>query len=159
MFKGGFDSSAFDRALDRMEETFERPTDFTREPVTDWIAEVEREQFDTQGAAGRGGEWQQLAPGTVHLSFGPRRGGILQRTGATRDRLTRPDSLRDLIEVSGDRITFRLPAPASFHQRGTDRMPAREVFAPSDGQKQDLKERVRKSAVEQMRKQGLPVKG
>jgi hypothetical protein len=154
----GLNLAAFERALDRIESAFERPTDFTREPFVDWLAETETEQFDTAGAAGIGGTWQPLAPGTVSLSFGPRRGGILERSGAMRDRLTRPDSLRDLIEVSADRITFRLPAPASLHQRGTSRMPAREVYAPSESQKQELKGRVKKGAVEEMRRRGINVK-
>jgi hypothetical protein len=152
------DFSAFERALDKLESTFERPTDFTHQPVEDWIVEVEREQFATQGAAGASGSWQPLAPGSVSPSFGPRRGGILERTGAMRDLLTRPDSLRDLMEVSGDRITFRLPEPASFHQHGTSRMPAREVFAPTEGRKRDLGPRVKKAATDEMRRRGVRVK-
>lgn len=157
----GFDAQrgvgAFERAVGRIEATFERPTDFTREPFVDWLAVTEREQFATQGAAGKGGRWQPRARSTLkRKAAGPR---VLERTGAMRDMLTRPASLRGLVEVSGDRIIFRLPEPANFHQRGTTRMPAREVYAPSEGQKQDLKGRVKKAAGEEMRRRGFNVKG
>jgi hypothetical protein len=156
----GVNFGALERAFGQMESTFDKPGEMLRETVTEWLADTEREQFDTEGAAGLGGPWQPLAPGTVRLKisegYSPR---PLERTGATWRALTSVNSLREMIEVSGDRITFRLPEPASYHQRGAGRLPVREVYSPSESQKQDLKARVKKAADEEMRRRGLPVKG
>jgi hypothetical protein len=152
--------SAIERAIEQMGSAFERPAELARPAVEEWIAETEREQFDTEGAAGASGPWEPLAAKTVRLKsaegYSPR---ILERTGATRGALTSLDGVRNLIEVSGDKIIFRLPAPASYHQRGTGTMPAREVFAPSESQKARLRERLRNTAVAELRRRGLPVKG
>jgi hypothetical protein len=154
------DMSAIERAIEQMGGAFERPAELARPAVEEWIAETEREQFDTEGAAGASGPWQPLALSTAYRKaaegHGPR---ILERTGAMREVLTSLDGIRGLVEASGDKITFRLPAPASYHQRGTDRMPAREVFAPSEDQKARLRARLQKTAAEELRRRKLPVKG
>jgi hypothetical protein len=156
----GVNFGALERAFGQMESAFEHPGELMREPVTEWVADVEREQFDSEGAAGASGLWQPDKPQTIRLKISEGYSTrTLERTGATRARLTSVDSLRELIEVSGDRITFRLPAPASYHQRGTATIPAREVYSPSEWQKRDLKARVKKAATEEMRRRGLPVKG
>jgi hypothetical protein len=152
--------SAIERAIEQMGGAFERPAELARPAVEEWIAETEREQFDTEGAAGASGPWEPLAAKTVRLKFAegysPR---ILERTGATRAALTSLGSIGELLEVAGDTITFRLPAPASYHQRGTGTMPAREVFAPSESQRARLRERLQSTAAGELRRRGLPVKG
>jgi hypothetical protein len=143
MDESRLDMSAIESAIARMEAAFERPAELVRPAVEQWIAETETEQFDTEGAAGSGGRWQSLTPGTVRLKitegYSPH---ILERTGATRAALTSLGSIGELLEVAGDKIIFRLPAPASYHQRGTGTMPAREVFAPSESQRARLRERL-----------------
>jgi hypothetical protein len=154
------DMSAIERAFDKMETAFGRGTEIARAPVEEWVAEVEREQFDTEGAAGASGPWQPLAPSTLKrkeaagLSL-----RIFDATGAMREALTSLDGIRGLVEVSGYRVIFRLPAPASYHQTGTGTFPARPVFDPSGSQTARLREKLQKAAAEELRRQGLPVKG
>ena len=160
----GFDGRrglrAFESALDRIESIFDRPTEFTREPFVSWLAETERRQFASQGGAGKGGRWQRLAPSTLRGKAAAGRSlRFLESTGATRELLTRAESRSGLIQVSGDRVVFRLPEPAAFHQRGGPRLPRREVYASSEGQRQDLKGRVKQAAVGRMRQDGINVKG
>jgi hypothetical protein len=160
MFESRFDASAFGRALDRIGTTFSRPAQIMRRPLEDWLAETGREQFATQGAAGRGGRWQPHAPATQRRKAIEGRGfRILERTGGMRDMLTRASNLRQLIEVTDDKIVFRLRPPATFHQTGTRRMPQRKVHDPSAEQVRRLGGRLRKEAVEQMRRHGIKVKG
>jgi hypothetical protein len=163
MSESRLDMGAIERAFDMMAATFGRGAEIARAPVEEWVAEVEREQFDTEGVAGASGRWSPLARSTVEQKtregYGSRR--ILERTGAMRAALTSLDSIRSLVEVSGDRIIFRLPTPASYHQVGDGRgtYPARPVFDPSGSQRARLRERLQKAAAEELRRQGLPVKG
>lgn len=160
MLESKFDFSAFSRAIDRIGSTFARPAEVIRRPVEDWLAETEREQFRTQGAAGASGRWQPLSPATLRRKVAEGRGPrILERTGAMQELLTNAGSLRQLIEVSGDKIIFRLPPPATFHQTGTRRMPRRQVYAPNAEQKRRLGEGLRREATERMQHEGVRVKG
>jgi hypothetical protein len=154
------DMSAIERAFDKMETAFGRGAGIARPPVEEWVAEVEREQFASEGRAGASGQWRELSAAYARRKALEGRGGrILERTGAMREALTRLDSIRGLIEVSGDRVIFRLPAPASYHQTGAGRVPVRPVFDPSGSQRARLREKLQKAAAEELRRQGLPVKG
>jgi hypothetical protein len=162
MAESRVDMSAIERAFDMMATTFERGAQIARAPVEEWVAEVEREQFDTEGAAGASGPWQPLSEAYARrkeaAGLSPR---ILDAKGAMRAALTSLDDIRGLVEVSGDRIIFRLPAPASYHQAGAPSigLPARPVFDPSGSQTARLREKLQKAAAEELRRQGLPVKG
>jgi hypothetical protein len=159
MFEARFDASRFFRALDNVGTTFARPAQVMRRPLEDWLVETERLQFATQGAAGRSGRWQPLAPATQRRRAIEGRGyRILENSGRMRALLTSAGGLRQLIEMTDDKIIFRLVAPATFHQTGTRRMPQRKVYDPSDEQKRRLGGRVKSAAVEEMKHKGLPIK-
>ena len=155
-----FDSRAFDRALDEFREKLHRPMDFMGRPAEDWFYQIEREQFATEGAAGASGTWPRVAPATARAKARDGRGTFptLQRSGTMMQALTRPGGLDSIIERTGDRIVFRLPSPAQFHQRGTRRMPQRKVVDPSPAQIERLDEAVTREAAEVVRDLGVRVK-
>lgn len=159
-FELKFDARAFESRVDELGSAFRRPTAFTERPFVDWLAEVEREQFRTEGGAGKSGRWQGLAPSTLRRKSAEGRGrSILVRKGAMRDRLTRPGGLRQLVEARDDTIIFRFSSPEQYHQRGTRRMPQRKVVDPSDAQVRQLGEDVKREAVEIVRGLGINTKG
>jgi hypothetical protein len=155
-----FDPRAFDRALDEFGKKLQRPTAFMARPAEEWFYQTEREQFDSQGGAGAAGTWPHLAASTVRAKERDGRGTFptLQRAGNLKNVLTGAGSLRQLIEVTDNKIVFYLPSPAGFHQRGTRKMPARKVVDPSPAQVERLGEKVRREAVEQVRSLGLKTK-
>lgn len=168
MFDMKFDSRAFDRALDDLGALCARPTAFMRRPAEEWLAETEREQFASEGAAGASGTWPHRAfprggnaRGAIPRSSAEsamRARPILQRSGNMMRVMTEVRSLRQLIEVTDKQIIFHLPSPAGFHQRGTRKMPARKVVDPSAAQIERLDEAVKREAAEAVRGLGVRVK-
>jgi hypothetical protein len=156
MFDAKVDLSGFNRAFDGFEKMLRRPTDFMQRPAVDWMAQTEREQFDSEGAAGRSGRWAPLAPSTQRAKALDRSGvKILQRTGTMMNQLTRTESLRQYVEVTDDKIIFHLPPPAGFHQSGTRKMPQRKVVDPSDAQIGRLNDAVRREVLPLVRNLGF----
>lgn len=148
MFEAKFDTRGFDRAFDGFEKMLRRPTSFIERPAVDWFAQTEREQFVSEGAAGRSGRWKELSPQTLRKRALERRGfRILERTGAMANAIT---SFRQAVEVTGDKIIFHLSSPAGFHQSGTQRMPQRKVVDPNDAQLSRLSEMVSREAAQQL---------
>jgi hypothetical protein len=159
MFEAKPDARAFDKALDEFGAKLKRQMDFMGGAVEEWFYRTEREQFATQGAAGRSGRWQPHAAATARRKAIEGRGfQLLVDRGGMRDALTGRGGLGSLIERSGDRIVFRLPQPAGFHQTGTRRMPARKVVDPSDAQVRRLGEDVGHEAAKMIRGLGIDTK-
>lgn len=160
MFEAKADLRAFDKALDEFTAKLRRPVDTFGRTFEDWFYQTGREQFDSQGAAGRSGRWQPLAAATARRKAIEGRGfQILVGRGTLQAALTQRGGLGSLIERSGDTITFRLPHPAGLHQSGTRRMPARKVVDPSDAQVQRLGEDVKREGVKMARELGIDTKG
>jgi hypothetical protein len=159
MFEMQFDSRTFDRALEEFAAKLKRPMDTFGRTVEDWFYRTEREQFDSQGAAGASGTWPRRSPATERGNAGRGTVPTLVRSGQMRDVLTRPGGLGMLIERTGDQIIFRLPRPAGFHQTGTRRMPQRKVVDPSESQVRRLGEEVARDAREMVRGLGIETKG
>lgn len=159
-FELKFNARAFERRVDELGSAFRRPTAFTEQPFVDWLAEVEREQFRTEGGAGRSGRWPRLSPATLRRkSAEGRDSSVLVGRGTMRDRLTSAGGLRQMMDVRDDTIVFRFSSPEQYHQRGTRRMPQRKVVHPSDAQVQRLGEDVKRAAVEIVRGLGIDTKG
>jgi|SRR3712207_5284441 len=159
MFEMRFNPRAFERRVDELGAAFRRPTDFTERPFREWLAETEREQFRTEGGAGRSGRWPRLSPATLRRKSAEGRGfSVLTARGAMRDRLTSAGGLRQMIEVREDTIVFRFPPPEQYHQRGTRHMPQRKVIDPSAAQVQRLGEDVKREAVKVVRGLGINTK-
>jgi hypothetical protein len=146
------------RALDGLEGLVRHPAPIVARVAPTWLAEVEIEQFGSRGAAGASGPWRTLAPSTLKakaLQGFP--SGILDRTGGVRKMMTRVESLRQMMRVGDDGISFSLPRVAALHQRGTRRMPQRKVVDPSRGQAGRFVDRVRAELVAGARGMGWGV--
>jgi hypothetical protein len=153
------DTSAFDKALDEFAAKLRRPVDTFGRTFEDWFYRTEREQFDSQGAAGRLGRWQPPSPATARRKAIEGRGfQLLVNRGQMRDALTRPGGLGSLVERTGDTVIFRLPSPAGFHQTGTRKMPQRKVVDPSERQVEGLGEDVKREAGKMTRGLGIKTK-
>lgn len=150
------DASSVIRALEGLEGIVRRPAPVVARVAPTWLAEVEAEQFGTQGAAGASGPWRPLAPSTVKARVA--RGGILDRTGGLRQAMTRAESLRQMMRTGDDGVSFSLPRVAALHQRGTRLMPRRKVVDPSAVQAGRFIDRVRSELVAEARGMGWDVK-
>lgn len=133
------------------------------EAVRDEFWEIEKEQFQSGGAAGASGKWKPLSPkyeaqkvnkyGTFALLA-----GTLIATEALYKSMTRQtgDSIVD-IQKDGIAIGTKLPY-AKYHQRGIGRLPQRKIIDFSEKQKTGMMKKVQRKILEVMRKDKIPVK-
>lgn len=112
-----------DRTLTRMADDLEdlRPV---WEVLADRFVIVERRQFDTEGAYGSGG-WTPLSPtyGAWKAAHYPGK-GILERSGALRESLTRRPFGVEVIEAKSMTIGSGIDYGA-YHQKGGGNLPQR----------------------------------
>jgi phage gpG-like protein len=134
----------FDRAFNRIQGHVEDLT-----PVWDKVEQafyrIEREQFDSEGAAGRGGKWAPLS--RPYAQQKADRYGVKPIERAS-DRLyaslTRKGGDTVLVK-SKDEFAIGTSLPyAKYQQQGTSKMPKRELISFSDGQRTDLMKEVQK---------------
>jgi phage gpG-like protein len=100
---------------------------------------IEKEQFQSEGSAGKSGKWKQLS--SPYKERKQRQYGdvpILTRTGRLYRSLTSSggDSVvekRPLEMVLGSKVPY-----AGYHQSGTGRMPKREPISVTPEQEQQL---------------------
>lgn len=116
------------------------------------IQRIEREQFASEGAKGRSGKWKPLSRAYAQRK-GKRYGAqpILRASGKLERSLTGETADTILIEEPlefgfGTRLFY-----AVFHQRGTSKMPAREVFSFSEQQRTDLMKGLQKGLLKVIR--------
>lgn len=104
----------------------------SKEELERKLAEIQAEQFATQGASGQSGPWKPLSPYTVRLKgFNT----ILVRTGALRDSFKR-GRLAPAITRKRAVFTSRVPY-GGLHQAGIG-VPKREVVSFTKEQRQQL---------------------
>lgn len=108
------------------------------EAVAKMLAEANRKNFDSEGAAGSLGRWAPLSPAyrawkDVHYPGKP----ILVRTGKLRDELTKvPLGVQTTTATSlkvGSDIAY-----GGYHQTGTARMPRRAPIALEETVRRDM---------------------
>ena len=138
----------FDRAFNRVGDHVSdlRPVWDKIEPV---FHKIEREQFDSEGAAGRSGKWEPLSRPYARQKaqkYGVQ--PILRATGRMERSLTGDTVDSILIKEKqefgiGTRLFY-----AAFHQTGTDRMPAREPISFSDAQRTEMTKEMQKGLLE-----------
>lgn len=138
----------FDRA-------FNRVTDHISDlrPVWDKIErtfyQIEREQFSSEGSAGRTGKWKPLT--RPYAKRKAQKYGvqpILRASGKMASSLTGKTSdtvlIKDPQEFGiGTRLFY-----AAFHQTGTNKMPAREPISFSDENRRTLQKEMQKGLLE-----------
>lgn len=129
--------------------------DFT--PVFEQISEnfkaIEREQFNTEG--GRVSNWTPLSEDyaewkSLHFPGKP----ILQASGALMASLTGGTNF--IKRITSSEMTIGSSDPkAIFHQRGTQKMPKREVIKLVEDDKRTWMKILQKAAVEAARREKL----
>jgi ATP phosphoribosyltransferase len=152
----------FDRVFKRTDLALSDLTEVWKE-VRDEFWQIEKEQLESEGSAGKGGKYKRLSnkyaaekakkyPGTR----------ILERTGAMYRAYTRKTS-DSIVDIDKDGITIgakgAVGARAALHQRGSGRLPKREVISFSERQKNRMMKRIQKTMLKEMRRQGVPVNG
>src|SRR3712207_9461665 len=105
MFEMRFNPRAFERRVDELGAAFRRPTDFTERPFREWLAGTDREQFRTEGGAGRSGRWPRLSPATLRRKSAEGRGfSALQARCVMRERPMRARGPFNGTEGGGGKI-------------------------------------------------------
>lgn len=134
----------FDRAFNRVGEHVSdlRPVwpEVTREMYT-----LMDEQFKSEGSKGRSGKWKKLSRNYEKQKARTHPGmPILQRTGRLERGLTSKTGDTVLIE-SKDEYGFGTSLfYAAYHQTGTNKMPAREIFSFSEDSRTKLTKAIQK---------------
>lgn len=151
MFRFSFEvqgKKEFDRAFNRVEEHIEdlRPV---WPHVSREMFSIMDEQFKSEGAKGRSGQWKKLSADYAKWkSLNYPGQPILQRSGRLVAALTNKTGDTVLIE---DKQEFGFGTSlfyAAFHQTGTSKMPAREIFSFSDESRTRLMKGVQKGLLE-----------
>lgn len=99
--------------------------------LTPALEQAEATQFDAQGTGPVAGAWAALSPSYAAWKEGVAPGmPTLEFSGLLRNALTSPAAPGARREASGDAFLFGTQGVpyASFHQTGTQRMPARPPF-------------------------------
>jgi phage gpG-like protein len=150
-------SVEFDRAFNRVEKEISdlRPLWDAAERE---FHRISREQFASEGAAGRGGKWPELSPAYKKrkLKRFPGR-KILQASGRMRG---------SLVGKTGDTVVVKEPKEFGigttlkypiYHQKGTNRMPARPPVNFSETQRVSLMKALQKELIKMIRADAKPL--
>lgn len=146
------------RAFNRVEEYI---SDFR--PLWPAVAQefyaIEREQFDSEGAAGASGKWAALSPAykkwkEIHFPGQP----ILRLTNALAESLTDLEASDAIFRPSADELVIGTKVPyATAHQRGSGFMPARPPISLNEAQKRRIQKAIQRGLVEFTRRAGFEV--
>jgi phage gpG-like protein len=159
---------AFSAAINGV-EVLNRAFNRIDEQITDlrsiWpaVAEVfykaEKDQFDTQGAAGASGKWAPLSQAykkfkEQHFPGEP----ILQREHSLVESLTSAEGLDSVFRPEPDQLTIGTRAPyARAHQEGRGRLPRRPVISLTETQKREMQKAIQIGLVRFARAAGFEV--
>lgn len=154
----GIDGQAeFNRVFKRFGATLSDLTEVWEEVKLEFW-EIEKEQFDSEGAAGASGKWKPLSPKYAARKiekYGDKL--ILQRTDALYKSMTGKTN-DTVLEIKKDSIAIGSSlARAKYHHRGGGRLPKREVISFSDAQKKRLQKRIQKKMVKLIKQAGAAV--
>jgi phage gpG-like protein len=108
--------------------------------VASEFRKIEKEQFDSQGSKGASGKWAPLKTGYAAIKsarYGQQ--PILQASKKLYRSLTSEGAEGAVYEESATELTLGTSIPyAGHHQKGTRKMPAREVISLTRDQQQRL---------------------
>lgn len=100
---------------------------------------VLKDQFGSEGAAGKAGKWKPLSPKYAKVKL--RKYGalpILQATGKLYRAMTSQGG-DSFVEKKAQEMTIGTKLPyAAFHQRGGKRLPQREIISLTDEQEKQI---------------------
>lgn len=112
----------------------------TWDAVASEFYKIEKEQFASEGAAGKSGKWKQLSPDYAKIKL--KRWGsvpILQASGETYRSLTSRGAAGSVLEKSAQELTIGTSIKkAGYHQRGNARLPQRKMIDFTDEQLKQL---------------------
>jgi phage gpG-like protein len=138
----------FDRSFNRVGE---HVSDLR--PVWDRVEKIfyriEEEQFKSEGSKGRSGKWKPLKPeyaGRKAIEYPGKL--VLERTGKLKSSLTGKTGDTVLIKEKQEFGFGTSLFYAQFHQTGTSKMPAREIFSFSDSTRTDITKEIQKGLLE-----------
>lgn len=121
--------------------------------VTTEFYQIEKEQFDSEGAAGASGKWAPLSPAykkwkEIHFPGQP----ILKLTNALSDALTSPDALDSIYRPERDQLTIGAKVPyGRAHQK------TRPPMSFTESQKRRITKAIQRGLVEFTRRAGFQV--
>lgn len=138
------------------EEKFERALSLLYDSFRDWrrlwpqiaaeFYRIEKEQFNSQGASGASGAWQELSAGYEKykaLTYPGR--PILQASGHLKESITDPTNRDHVFRMTETSLTIGTTDPVGrYHQRGSERLPQRKIFDLTDDDKRHLRDVARR---------------
>jgi phage gpG-like protein len=143
----------FDREFVRLDATFSDLTPIWPD-VRDKFWEIEEQQFDSEGSAGRSGKWKRLSKRYEVQKIARYGAGlkILQATGDLKSSLTGQTS-DTIYRTSKDEIMIGTSLPyARHHHQGAGRLPQRKPIDLSERQREGLMKTIQGSLVKQIRR-------
>lgn len=147
----------FDRAFNRIDSLSDlRP--LYPEVIREFHL-IEREQFESEGAAGASGRFAPLSASYARSkqTSHPDK-PVLRADDDLFVSLTDPEAAGAILRPEPDSLTIGTSVPyAIFHQRGTRHMPARPPISPSETQKRRLQKAIQSGLVRFVREVGIPV--
>lgn len=120
---------------------------------------IEAEQFQSEGGAGASGKWAALS--NVYAKYKqvthPDK-PILRADDELFESLTNPEAAGAILRPDEQELTIGTSVPyATFHQRGTRRMPARPPISLAESQKRRLQKAIQSGLVRFVREAGFNV--
>lgn len=143
----------FNRTFSRLDAQFDDLTNIWPD-VRDKFWEIEKEQFNTEGASGRSGRWKSLSKAYAAQKISRYGSGlkILYATGDLMRALTSntPDTY---YRTTKSEIAIGTTlARGIYHQRGAGNLPKREVISFSQKNQKEMMQTVQKALVRELRK-------
>jgi len=115
--------------------------------------EIEKAQFQSEGASGKSGKWKALSP--AYAAVKQRRYGslpILQREDGLYESLSRQTGDSVYEPKKGELVLGTLDKKATKHQRGGRKLPKREPISITSQQAEKLVEPIKKGLEKKVRK-------
>lgn len=147
----------FDRTFHRMGRQLRDLSNIWPD-MRDEVWRIEDEQFDSEGAAGQSGRWKPLSEryrARKAKKYGRR--GILVRTGRLKRAMTGKTADTVYQTSPSEMVLGTNLRYALFHQRGSGKLPKREIYSFSDTQKRRLQKTIQKGLVRELRAGGVYV--
>lgn len=146
------DKDEFNRVFSRLDANFDDLTPIWPD-VRDKFWAIEKEQFESEGSKGGSGRWKNLSRRYEQQKIARYGQGkkILEATGELRDALTGPNPGSYYVAGKKEVAIGTTLARGIYHQRGSDKMPARPPISFSDEQKRSMMKAVQAAMIKQLR--------
>lgn len=143
----------FNRVFTRLDANFDDLSPIWPE-VRDKFYEIEKAQFDSEGGKGASGKWQELTERYAAQKIDRYGAGkkILEATGDLEASLT-GDNAGSYYWSNKTEIAVGSTIPYGiYHQRGSEKLPARPPISFADDSKRDLMKTIQSELIKQLRR-------